>query len=65
MLDGVAAAALGLIIVTAARLCIAQLDGAFAIAVFASALVLLVRFPAVAKVPLVLAAAAAAGMAAA
>ena len=65
VLDGVAAAALGLIIVTAARLCIAQLDGAFAIAVFASALVLLVRFPAVAKVPLVLAAAAAAGMAAA
>jgi chromate transporter len=64
-LDGVAAAALGLIIVTALRLCMAQLDGVFSISVFAVALLLLVRFSSVAKAPLVLAAAAVAGMAAA
>lgn len=63
LLDGVAAAAMGLIVVTAARLCMTQLDGAFSVAVFACALLLLVKSKRFGKAPVVLALAAAAGAA--
>lgn len=61
LLDGVAAATLGLIVVTAARLCVSQLDTMFPVAVFASALLLLVKSKRFGKTPVVLALAAVAG----
>ena len=63
LLDGVAAAAMGLIVVTVARLCVTQLDSAFSVAVFTCALLLLVKSKRFGKAPVVLALAAAAGAA--
>lgn len=61
-LDGVAAAALGLIAATALRLCHARLDGWFACVVFGCALTVLLRVRRLSTVPLVLGAAAVAGL---
>jgi chromate transporter len=61
-LDGVAAAVVGIVTVTAVRLCMDRFDGLFSIAVFVVAWAVLVRARSLKAIPLVMAAAAVAGV---
>ena len=61
-LDGVAASVVGIVMVTAVRLCVERFDGLFSIAVFVVAWAVLVRARSLKAIPLVMAVAAIAGV---